>query len=66
MKEKIIKDIGENVTIADTYDKSLKMTGTISMITITKKGIKYRAKFNANSVVKGNFQQDFLQEEIIE
>lgn len=65
MKEDILKDIGEVVVIPDTYDKSLEMTGTISMITVTKKGIKYRATFNGNSIVKGNHQQDFWQEEII-
>lgn len=65
MKEDILKDIGEIVVIPDIYDKSLEMVGTISMITVTKKGIKYRAIFNDNSVVKSKHQQDFWQEEII-
>lgn len=65
MKEMVIKDIGDVVVIPDTYDTTQEMTGIISMITITKKGIKYRATFNGNSINKGKHQSDFWQDEII-
>lgn len=65
MKEKILKDIGESVVIADIYNNTLEMTGIISMITVTQKGIKYRAKFNGNSISKSSHQQDFWQDEIV-
>lgn len=64
MKEKILKDIGDMVIIPDIYDKSKDMTGVISMITVNKKGIKYRATFNGNSICDGKHQKDFWQEEI--
>lgn len=65
MKEQILKDIGDTVIIPDIYDKEKVMTGIISMITVTKNGIKYRATFNGNSIVSGKRQYDFCQEEII-
>ena len=65
MKEKIIKDIGDTVVIPDVYDKSRSMTGIISMITVTKKGIKYRATFDGNSICAGKHQCDFWQEDIL-
>lgn len=64
MKEKILKDVGDTVVIPDIYDKSKDMTGVISMITVNKKGIKYRATFNGNSICCGRHQHDFWQEEI--
>ena len=64
MKEKILKDIGDMVVIPDIYDKSKDMTGVISMITVNKKGIKYRGTFNGNSICGGIHQKDFWQEEI--
>lgn len=65
MKEKILKDVGDTVVIPDIYNKEKDMTGIISMITVNKKGIKYRATFDGNSIVKGKHQYDFWQEEII-
>lgn len=65
MKEKILKDVGDTVVIPDIYDKEKDMTGIISMITVNKKGIKYRATFDGNSIVKGKNQYDFWQEKII-
>ena len=64
MKEKILKDVGDTVVIPDIYDKEKDMTGIISMITVNKKGIKYRATFNGNSICGGKHQHDFWQEEI--
>lgn len=59
MKEKVLKDIGDEVVITDIYDNSKEVIGIVSMITITRKGIKYRAKFGYD------YQRDFWQEEII-
>lgn len=64
MKEKILKNIGDTVVIPDIYDKTKDMIGVISMITVNKKGIKYRATFNGNSICGGRHQKDFWQEEI--
>lgn len=64
MKEKILKDVGDKVVIPDIYDKSKDMVGVISMITVNKKGIKYRATFDGNSICSGRHQKDFWQEEI--
>jgi hypothetical protein len=61
MKENILKDIGDEVTMPDVFDKSKTMTGIISMILVNKKGIKYRATFNT---IYGKTQHDFLQKEI--
>ena len=65
IKEQIMKDVGDTVVIPDTYDKSKNMTGVISMITVTKNGIKYRATFDGNSICKGKHQSDFWQDEIL-
>lgn len=64
MKEQILKDIGDTVCVKDVYDNTKCMSGTISMITVTKKGIKYRGLFD-NSIVPRQ-QHDFWQDEIIE
>jgi hypothetical protein len=63
VKENILKDIGDKVTMPDMFNKSKTMTGIISMILVNKKGIKYRATFDTTH---GKNQYDFLQEEIIE
>lgn len=60
MKEQIRKDVGDSVTIQGLYDPH-PISGIISMIIITKKGIKYRATFQPWSD-----QRDFEQDEIIE
>lgn len=65
MIEKILKDVGDTVVIPDTYNKTKSMTGIISMITVTKKGIKYRATFDGSSLYNGKHQCDFWQDEII-
>jgi len=64
MKEKILKDIGDTVVIPDIYDETKNMVGKISMITVTSKGIKYRATFDGNSLSNGKHQNDFWQENI--
>lgn len=64
MKEKILKDIGDTVVIPDIYDKTKNMVGKISMITVTSKGIKYRATFDGTSIVSRKHQKDFWQEDI--
>ena len=64
MKEKILKDIGDTVVIPDIYDETKNMTGKISMITVTSKGIKYRATFDGHSLSNGKHQKDFWQENI--
>lgn len=71
MKEQILKDIGDKVTIRTSIGRNWEseqmediiedIVGIISMITVTKKGIKYRATFNCGCVG----QQDFWQDEII-
>lgn len=66
MKEKMLKDVGDIVVVPDIYDKEQDMTGIISMITVNKRGIKYRATFNGNSICGGKHQHDFWQEEIIQ
>lgn len=65
MIEKILKDVGDTVVIPDTYDVTKNMTGTISMVTVTKKGIKYRATFDGSSLFKSKHQCDFWQDEIL-
>lgn len=65
MKEQVLKDIGDVVTITDIYDKSKVMTGKITMITVTSKGIKYRATFDGCSISKGKHQKDFWQDQIV-
>lgn len=65
MKEKILKDVGDPVAIPDVYDDSKIMSGTISMITVTNKGIKYRATFDGTSKYGGKCHHDFWQNEII-
>lgn len=64
MKEQILKDIGDTVVISDTYDETKTMTGKISMITVTSKGIKYRATFDGDSISSTKHQKDFWQEDI--
>ena len=57
MKEQILRDIGDEVS----FKRQGKiMKGTISMITVTRKGIKYRVKF-----LVGTYQCDFPQEDLI-
>lgn len=55
-------DIGDVV-------KTKEFTGTISMVTITKKGVKYRGfgtyRYENGSEV-GHHQYDFWEDEIIE
>ena len=65
MKENILKDVGDTVVIPDIYDDSKIMSGTISMITVTNKGIKYRATFDGTSKYGGKCQHDFCQDEIV-
>lgn len=65
MKEKILKDVGDTVVIPDIYDNSKTMSGIVSMITVTNKGIKYRATFDSTSKYGGGSQHDFWQDEIV-
>lgn len=58
MKENIKYDIGDSVTILN--HKNEKITGIISMITVNRKGIRYRGKFGFDC------QYNFWQDEIID
>ena len=61
MKDQIKYDIGDKVNV-EVWNCGTKqvMEGIISMITVTKGKIKYRAKFGYDK------QSDFLQDEVIE
>lgn len=60
MKENIIYDVGGTVSIIEYHKgKEEKISGIISMITVNKKGIKYRAKFGFDK------QRDFWQDDIV-
>lgn len=64
MKEKITKDIGDTVVLADVFDSSQTMEGVVTEIIISNKGIMYKGIFN--TCIAQNEQYSFWQDDIIE